>query len=137
MKLTISFSFAGFNDRTLLAGHTMVLFADDIETSSIALSFALYDLANSLECRKKLYEEIIEKLVKSDGKWNADAVHCTENVLSPSCITWINAITSTCDGASNRRCTKEYRLSKNKRQTEGISIEPGTVVQIPIHAIQM
>lgn len=112
----------------------MVLFTDGTETSSIALSFALYDLASHPECQQTLYGEIIEKLDKCDGKWNADAVQemvYLQAVLHESMRLHPPAT------VSHRRCTKEYRLPKNERQTEGVLIKPGTVVQIPIYAIQM
>lgn len=124
----------GISNETFLAGHAMVLFADGTETSSIALSFALYEMACNPECQQKLYNEIIEKLEKSDGKWNSDAVQemiYLEAILHESMRLHPPAT------VSNRRCTKEYRLPKNKRQTEGILIEPGTVVQIPIYAVHM
>lgn len=112
----------------------MVLFADGTETSSTALSFALYDLASNSECQQKLYEEIIEKLEKNNGKWNVDAV---QEMIYLQCVLYESMRLHPPATISHRRCTKEYRLPRNKRQTEGVLIKPGTVVQIPIYAIHM
>lgn len=94
----------------------------------------LYELARNPECQDKLYEEIIEKLEKTDESWNVynlnemtylDGVLFEALRIHPTATTLV------------RITTKEYRLPKNKRQTEGVLIEPGTVVHIPILGIHM
>lgn len=126
--------FVGLYDKNFLPGHAMVLFLDGTETSSIALSFALYELARNPECQDKLYDEIIEKLEKTDENWSVDDLNemtYIDGVILESLRIHPTATTSV------RRCTKEYRLPKNKRQTEGVLIKPGTVVHIPVLGIHM
>lgn len=43
------------------------LFIDGTETSSTALSYALYELAKNPNCQEKLYNQMLEAKSKHDG----------------------------------------------------------------------
>ena len=59
---------------TLLAAQAFVFFAAGFETSSTAISNALYELALHEEVQKKLREEIKEFDQKTDGKWRYETI---------------------------------------------------------------
>lgn len=117
-----------------LAGHAMALFVDGTETSSIALSYAMFELARNSDVQEKLYENIVDKLGLDEEKWSADSLQdmvYLEAVLHESMRLHppLPVIT--------RKCTNKYSLPKNNRQSEGLVIEPGVAVNIPIFGIHM
>lgn len=57
-----------------LMGHAMSLFLDGSETSSITLSFILYELAKHPDCQQKAYEEINRVLEKYQNKLTSEAL---------------------------------------------------------------
>lgn len=62
-----------FTDEDITA-HAAGFFGDGFETSSIVMSFALYEIANNIDVQNKLKEEIDEVCSKSNGQINYEAV---------------------------------------------------------------
>lgn len=123
----------GLKSEIFLAGHALALFTDGTETSSVAFSYAMYELARNPDHQQKLYDNIIDKLGSDEGQWNVNSIlddmHYLEAVLHESMRLHAPLPVIT------RICTKKYTLPKNKRQSEGLVIEPGTIVNIPVLGI--
>lgn len=122
----------GLKSKTFLAGHALALFIDGTETSSVAFSYAMYELARNPDYQQKLYDNIVDKLGLDEGQWNANILQdmvYLEAVLHESMRLHAPLPVIT------RKCTKKYTLPKNKRQSEGLVIEPGTIVNIPVFGI--
>lgn len=51
-----------------IISHSVGLFMDGTETTSIPLAFLLYEVANNLDIQKKLRDEVDTVLKKYDGK---------------------------------------------------------------------
>lgn len=124
----------GLKSKTFLAGHAMALFVDGTETSSIALSYAMYELARNPDIQEKLYDNIVDKLGLDEGKWNADTL---QDMVYLEAIVMESTRLHTPLPVITRLCTRTYTLPKNKRQPEGLVIEKGTVVNIPVFGIHM
>lgn len=128
------FLFSSEFDETLLAGYTMAMFLDGTETSGVALSYMLYELARNPHCQATLYDEIIRTIAKHDGEITYEAIQemtylngvvCESTRINPP-VLW-----------SRKVCNKPYTLPKTREQSEPITIMPGNTVTIPIYAIHM
>lgn len=64
--------FLGITDENFLPGHCFTTSSEGTETSSIAVCYALYELAKNPDVQKKLYNEIKEHLNKNNGHLVAD-----------------------------------------------------------------
>lgn len=117
----------------LLTGHAFTLFVECTESSTSALTFALYELAVNAHCQQRLYNEIIEFLNKLDMEDDVD-VHSMpylEGVLLESMRIHAPLL------VMQKVCTKKYELPKTPYQTKPVTIYPGTSVHIPVQAIHM
>lgn len=105
---------------------------DGSETSAISLSYVFYELARNPECQEKLYDEIVETRAKHDGQLTFDAIQemsYLETVI-------LETLRMNPPGLfMSKICTEKYTLPKSSKQSEPITIEPGTVVDIPVLAI--
>lgn len=119
-------------DETFLAGHALGIFGDGTETASAAFSYTLYELAMNPGVQEKLFEEITQNMAKHGGKLTSEGIlemAYLEGVLlegirkHPAFISMMKV------------CTKPYTLPKTSGQSEPITIQPGTVVSIPIQGI--
>lgn len=129
----MTYFFADFDD-TFLAGHIVGLFIDGTETSSSALSYALYELATNPHCQDKLFEEITENMAKHDGQLTFEGIQemvYLEGAMLESLRMHAPLMTM------SKVCTKPYTLPKTSKQTEPLTIQPGTIVNIPTMGIQM
>lgn len=125
--------FLDFDD-SFLAGHSLSFFLDGTETSSIALSYALYELARNPHCQEKVHEEVTRQLSKHSGQLTYEGIqemNYLESVLLEASRLHPPGL------ALAKLCTKRYTLPKTSTQTKPTTIEPGTAVQIPILAIHM
>lgn len=119
-------------DETFLAGHAMALYVDGTETSSTILSYVLYELALNPHCQIELYKEISENITELDGKLTTDGLqemNYLEGVLFEALRKYPALITMT------KVCTKPYTLPKINGQSEAITLQPGTIVSIPMLGI--
>lgn len=121
-------------DETYLAGHAMGLYFDGTETSSIVLSFILYELAAHPECQQRLHDEVTKILSKHNGQITY------ESIQEMPYLEWVihegNRMHPPAYSIA-RKCTKPYKLPKTTGQTQPITITPGAVVQIPIYGLHM
>lgn len=121
-------------DESYLAGHALSLYFDGTETSSIALSYAMYELARNPECQQKLYDEVIAVLSNYDGQITY------ESLQEMPYAEWVihEGIRIHPPGFSLAKvCTNHYKMPKTTGQTEPITLAPGTIVQIPIFGLSM
>ncbi|XP_031625910.1 cytochrome P450 9e2-like [Contarinia nasturtii] len=121
-------------DETFLAGHSLSFFMDGTETSAIALSFVLYELAQNPQCQTILYEEILRTITKYDGKITYDALQemtYLESIIYEATRLHPPALYLA------KLCNKPYTLPKIANQQKPTTIQPGTSITIPILGIHM
>lgn len=121
-------------DETFLAGHSLSLYLDGTETSATALSYALYELARNPECQERLNAEIMAKMAEHNGQLTFEAIQemsYLEGVLLEATRMHPPAL------YLSKVCNKKYTMPKTTKQTQAVTIEPGTIVQIPILALHM
>lgn len=117
-----------------MAGHTLSLFIDGTETSSTALSYALYELAKNSQCQEKLYKEILDTTAKYDGQITVASIQemvYLEGVLLEAMRKHPPLLVMA------KTCTQQYTLPKTSEQLEAITINPGIAVNIPVLGIHM
>ncbi|XP_066257523.1 uncharacterized protein [Euwallacea similis] len=111
-----------------IAGQCLLFFTAGFETSSTTMSFALLELAQNQDVQTKLREEIREVLKRHDGNLTYEALqemtYC-ENVMQETLRKYPPLAILT------RLCTKNYKIPDTD-----ITIEKGTMVSIPILALQ-
>lgn len=125
--------FIEFNE-TFLAGHTLSLFIDGTETSSTALSYALYELALNPHCQEKALEEVTRITAKYDGTITAEGVQemiYVEGIMLEALRIHPALIVLT------KTCTQQYTLPKTSGQSKAVTINPGTVINIPTLGVHM
>lgn len=121
-------------DDTYLAGHALSLFIDGTETSSTALSYAMYELALNPNCQEKAFDEITQVISKHDGKITAEGLQemiYIEGILLEAMRMHPPLIVMA------KTCTQRYTLPKTSGQSEAITINPGTVININASSIHM
>lgn len=93
----------------------------------------MYELGLNPDCQEKLYKEIVDTIAKYNGELTAEALQemvYLEGVLlealrkHPALMAMLKV------------CTKPYTLPKTSGQSKPVTIQPGTVVSIPIMGIQ-
>lgn len=117
-----------------MAGHTLSLFIDGTETSSTALSYTLYELALNPACQEKAFDEIGQVLSKHDGELTNDGLQdmvYIESLLHESIRMHPPLM------VMSKVCTQPYMLPKTSGQSEPVTINPGTAVNINIWGIHM
>lgn len=122
----------GFNDTDVVA-QAVTFWLDGFETSSIAISYALYELALNPEIQKKLRNEITTALEKHDGEVSYDIIQEIKylDMFVSESLRLHSPIFSL-----SRICTKTYEFPPaRKGDRKPIIIEPGTPVIIPVMAI--
>lgn len=117
-----------------MAGHALSLFIDGTETSSTALSYALYELAKNPNCQEKLYNQMLEAKSKHDGQLTAECIleiEYLEGILLEALRKHPPLL------VMSKTCTEQYTIPKTTEQSKPMTIYPGTVVNIPVLAIHM
>lgn len=112
---------------TDLAAQSFVFFLAGFETSSTALSYALYELSINQELQDKTRAEIEKVLAKHDGQVTYDAIMNMEycgQVISESMRKY------TPGNVLLRICTKEYQVPGTTHV-----IEKGANLMLPMNAI--
>lgn len=111
----------------------MLIYFEGSETSASALSFALYELANNQEVQDRLYTEVSETFAKNNGELTFEALaemtHL-ENVFAE--VLRLHAPGTNLGKICKRRFTLPS-IGNNPT----VTIEPGTVVEIPLRAIHL
>lgn len=112
---------------TDLTAACFVFFIAGFETSSTALSYALYELAINQELQDRTREEIEKVLQNHDGEITYEAImnmDFADRVINESLRKY------TPGNVLMRRCTKNYTVPGSN-----IVIEKGKFVFLPMHAI--
>lgn len=135
LKVTIiispKFHFLDFDD-TFLAGQSLSFYIEGTETSATTFQYVLYELARNPECQEKLYDEIVATMAKHDGQLTYDAI---QEMSYLECVLLEASRIDPTILLMSKVCNKAYTMPKMSHQTEPTTIEPGTVVQIPVFAI--
>lgn len=110
------------------------MFVDGTETSSTALSYALYELALNAACQEKAFDEIAQVISKHDGEVTNEGLQdmiYIEGILHESMRMHPPLIVMA------KVCTQPYTLPKTSGQSEPTTIRPGTAVNINMWGIHM
>lgn len=117
-----------------MAGHAFLLFTDGTETSSIVLSFALHELAVNPHCQEKLFDEIRVTITKHGGQLTVEAL---QEMIYLEGLVFELLRMHPVEAVLQKVCSEEYTLPKTNEQLGPVTIQPGTVVNIPVMAVHM
>ncbi|XP_055612266.1 probable cytochrome P450 28a5 [Uranotaenia lowii] len=113
-----------------MAAHGVTFFIDGFETSSVALSFTLYELAKNPDVQKRLREELV-KAIADDGSISYEAIQdlpYLDQVISETLRLWP-------PGAwISKKCTIPIELEL--KPNEPVLIEKDVCAMISIWSIQ-
>nr|UZE89907.1 cytochrome P450 CYP9GP3 [Chrysoperla zastrowi sillemi] len=112
-----------------IISQAFVFFGAGFETVSVAMSFAMYELAIHPEIQKRLQEECIENFKKGDGKITYELLQgmkYLDMVVSESFRKWPPAT------SLDRVCNKKYTLNVDDQE---IVIEPEMFIICPVLGI--
>ncbi|XP_029161427.1 probable cytochrome P450 6a13 [Nylanderia fulva] len=113
-------------DDKLITAQAFIFFLAGFETSSTAMSFAMYELAANPKIQEKLYDEI-QIIYKKHGCFSYDAIS-EMNYLD--CIVRESLRKYPPVGATQRICEESYKIPDSD-----VVLEKGTKVIVPIYAI--
>ncbi|KAJ3619260.1 hypothetical protein MTP99_004957 [Tenebrio molitor] len=122
---------AGFSEVDVTA-HAAGFFGDGYETSSIVMSFFLFNLSNNPVAQKKLREEIDAAFEDNDNKLPYDVLQglsYLDAALNESLRIYPPVI------FLQRRCTKAFTFTP-KMTNKLVTIDEGTTVILPIYGLQ-
>ncbi|XP_063706036.1 cytochrome P450 6A1-like [Culicoides brevitarsis] len=110
-----------------IAAQAFVFFLAGFETSSTAMSYALYELAQNQDMQDKARKSVTDVLVKYNGEISYESVN--EMSYIDHCI---NESLRKYPPGSNliRECTKDYHIEKIN-----YTIKKGMLIMIPVYAI--
>ncbi|XP_049824367.1 probable cytochrome P450 6a14 [Aethina tumida] len=112
---------------TEIAAQCLLFFLAGFETSSTAMTFALFELSQNQELQDKAREEVVRVLAKHKGEITYESIsemHYMDQVLDESLRKYPPLPMVT------RICGKDYKIPN-----EDVVIEKGTRVVIPIYGI--
>lgn len=107
---------------------------DGSEPSALLISYILYQLARNPHCQEKAYEEVVRVMSRHDGRSTYEAITEMDYL---ECILHEASRLHPLNIFLVKKCTKRFTLPKTTKQTEPISIEPGTSVLLPTIGIHM
>lgn len=110
-----------------MAAQAFTFYAAGFETSSTTMSFCLYELAKNKNVLEKVQKEIDQILNRSDSEWTYDGLQ--EMTFLENCID------ETLRKYPPLPILQRMCISKYKHPETGITIEPGTLVVLPIIGI--
>jgi len=114
-----------------IGGQCFLFYISGFNTSSTALMFTAYELAVNAHVQERVYEEIVEAELDTNGKYldyeNLGKLKYLDQVLSESLRKWPPGMLAFTD----RLCTKDYTFENNGKW---VTIEKGHVVWIPVYA---
>ncbi|GAB0095646.1 Cytochrome P450 [Sergentomyia squamirostris] len=115
-----------------IIGHAMSFFVDGYETSSSVLSFALWHISRDSTVQDTLFQEISTILEKHNGQMTYEAIN-EMNYLD--CVIQETLRMDSVCLTQRKICTKPYQMPRLPGQKEGLVLQPGTPVLIPVYAI--
>lgn len=115
-----------------LTGHCIGLFIDGYETSSVVLSFILYNLAANPVAQEKLRQEIDEVIRKDNANYEGiQELTYLDAVLNESLRMYPPGL------FSMKKCTKDFNFPPSKEGDKPVLITKGTPVMLPLLALHM
>lgn len=140
----------------LVAGHSLTFLVEGNETSGILMSYSLYQLAKNPSVQRRVQDEIDEVLKNSDqgkltdeGLQNLNYLDNTlhgrsglylKNSIYYRIISYhietlrINSVIF----SMSRMCTSSFVMPPQfPGDREGVTVEPGTAIIIPVYAMHM
>lgn len=116
-----------------LTGRSTTLYFEGSETSSIAFSYTLFELAKNPDVQERLYADICETLAKNNDELTFDALSgmkYLENVFLETLRVHSPVLYLA------KQCTRDYALPKIGNNSP-VTIKPGTSVLIPVRALHL
>ncbi|CAG9766104.1 unnamed protein product [Ceutorhynchus assimilis] len=110
-----------------ITAQCFIFFIGGFETSSTAMTCALFELAQNLEIQEKLRQEIDSVLEKYNGEMSFDAI-VEMSYLDKIVLETLRKYPPL--GSIPRRCTKDYKIPDSN-----VIIDKGTMVWIPVWGI--
>ncbi|KAG5871739.1 hypothetical protein JTB14_017892 [Gonioctena quinquepunctata] len=116
-----------------VTAHAASFFVDGYETSSLVMSFLLFELASNPIVQRKLREEVNESYKKHDNKFTYESIH--DMPYLDQCLSE-NLRKNPVIGQLVRMCTERYTYTPTDPQYKKISVtvEPGTPIILPVRA---
>ncbi|XP_063700276.1 probable cytochrome P450 6d5 [Culicoides brevitarsis] len=111
-----------------MAAQAFTFYVAGFETSSTTMSFCLYELAKNRAALEKVQREIDRVLNRYDAEWSYDALqemNYLENCIDETLRKYPPL------PILQRSCIQKYKIPDS-----GVTIEPGTLVILPIIGIQ-
>lgn len=118
----------------LIAAQALIFFIAGFETASTTLSFLSYQLAVNPSIQSKLQKEIDQVLIKTGGKVTYEELlkmKYLDQVISETLRMYPAGYILT------RVCTKTYLIPAKKYKEVDLTVDPGTVVVIPVIGLHM
>ncbi|KAF5289834.1 hypothetical protein FQR65_LT11720 [Abscondita terminalis] len=115
-----------------ITSHSLSFFIDGFETSSVLLSFVLYELGANVQHQETLRDEIENSLKVTNGNLSFDSIHE---------MTYLNKFLNESMRLHppgfylSRRCTKSYLLPPLENRSKDVVVEPGTPIVIPVYSL--
>ncbi|KAJ8984449.1 hypothetical protein NQ317_012513 [Molorchus minor] len=124
------------NSLVEIAAHLTAFFIEGFETSSVVMSYALYELARNEDSQEKLRNEIQDVLEKHNGIFSYDALQ--EMTFLDACLYETLRLHPT-SGFQPKTCTERHELESTNPEYAPLSvtIEPGTPIILPVLALHM
>ncbi|XP_041978536.1 uncharacterized protein LOC121732648 [Aricia agestis] len=118
---------------TDLVAQAVLFFVAGFETISVAMSFALHEIALNPEVQERLVEEIKEYDTKNNGKIDYTSIQqmkYLDMVVSEVLRLWPPAL------LTDRVCAKDYNLGRaNDKASKDYIIRKGDVLNLPVWSI--
>ncbi|KAI2474288.1 hypothetical protein C4B38_000356 [Diabrotica virgifera virgifera] len=116
-----------------ITAHALIFFIAGFESSSGLMCYMAYELVVNPDIQTRLRQEIDEAFEECNGTLSYEAVmkmKYLDMVVSETMRKWPNFV------STDRVCTKEYTIKAQTAEEIDLIIEKGTVLQLPIYAIQ-
>ncbi|KAH1007938.1 hypothetical protein HUJ04_005109 [Dendroctonus ponderosae] len=130
LQFLIELSKAKHFGDTEITAHASTFFLDGYETSSLTLSFLLFNLAQNPEYQNKIREEIKKYELENKGQLTYDALH--EMPWLNACLYESLRVTPVAD-VLTKRCNEpfEYTATTSDFKKMSVKLIPGDVVVLP------
>lgn len=110
-----------------------MIYFEGSETSGTALSLAMYELANNPDVQDRLYAEVVDTLEKSNGELTFEALN--EMKYLDKFLSEVLRL-HTPAPSLGRMCKRSFTLPSIGNNPP-VTIEPGTIVEIPVRALHL
>lgn len=123
-----------FGEDDILA-HAGGFFLDGFETSAVAISHVMYDIAANVQVQQKLRREINEVL----GKHGSLTFEAIQDMQYLDCVIKESMRMHVALLTLGKLCNQTYKLPPAKENGTGpeVTLEPGTIVVVPTAGLQM